>query len=138
MYLLDTDVLSELRKPARVGNAAVRKWVSEQDAGDFFLSVVSVLEVATGIARLKRRDSAQAERLRSWLEDDVLDEFSERLLPIGLEVAQRTALLHVPDPRPAQDALIAGTALVHDLAVVTRNVSHFEPMGVRVINPFEE
>lgn len=138
MYLLDTDILSELRKPASVGNAVVRKWVSEQDADDFFMSVVSVLEVAIGIARLRRRDSEQAERLRSWLEDEVLDEFSERLLPVGLEVAQRTALLHVPDPRPAQDALIAGTALVHDLAVVTRNVKHFEPMGVGVINPFGE
>jgi predicted nucleic acid-binding protein len=76
--------------------------------------------------------------LESWLRDAVLDEFAERLLPIGVEVAQRTALLHVPDPRPAQDALIAGTALVHDLTVVTRNVKNFRPMGVRVLNPFDE
>ena len=138
MFLLDTDVLSELRKPVHRADAAVRQWVGDQDADDFYLSVVTVMEVSIGIARLRRRDNEQAERLESWLRDAGLDEFAERLLPIGVEVAQRTALLHVPDPRPAQDALIAGTALVHDLTVVTRNVKNFRPMGVRVLNPFDE
>ena len=138
MYLLDTDVLSELRKPARRADAAVRRWVSGHDAEAFYLSVVTVLEVSIGIARLRRRDVEQAERLEKWLRDEVLDEFADRLLLIDVEVAQRTALLHVPDPRPAQDALIAGTAVVHDLTVVTRNVKHFKPMGVRVINPFTQ
>src|SRR6476661_8175874 len=128
MFLLDTDVLSELRKPVHRADAAVRQWVGDQDADDFYLSVVTVMEVSIGIARLRRRDNEQAERLESWLRDAVLDEFAERLLPIGVEVAQRTAL----------DALIAGTALVHDLTVVTRNVKHFGPMGVRVLNPFDE
>jgi toxin FitB len=136
MYLLDTDVLSELRKPTRVGNPRVRAWVSAQEADDFFLSVVTVMEISIGIAMLRLRDNEQADRIQSWLDDEVLDEFSDRILPVGLGVARRTALLHVPDLRPAQDALIAGTALEHDLAVVTGNVKHFEPMGVRVINPF--
>lgn len=138
MFLLDTDVLSELRKPMRRADPAVRRWVGGQDADDFYLSVVTVMEVAVGIARLRRRDHEQAERLESWLRDTVLTEFAERLLPVGVEVAQHTALLHVPDPRRTQDALIAGTALVHDLTVVTHKVKHFEPMGVRVLNPFDE
>jgi predicted nucleic acid-binding protein len=138
MYLVDTDVLSELRKPAHIGSHSAREWIAAKDADDLFISVITVMEIAVGIARLRRRDSDQAERIQAWLDDQVLDAFAGRVIPIGIAEAERTALLHVPDPRPSQDALIAGTALVHNLTVVTRNVAHFEPMGVRVVNPFSE
>lgn len=89
-----------------------------------------------GIARLGRRDVEQAQRLRTWLEDDLLAVFDGRIPSIDVPVAQRAARLHVPDPRPERDALIAATATVHGLTVITRNVADFEPMGVALINPW--
>jgi predicted nucleic acid-binding protein len=95
-----------------------------------------VLEVELGIAWLGRRDVEQAERLQVWLEDDLLAMFSGRVLPVDVPVARRAARLHVPDPRPERDALIAATAVVHSLTMVTRNVADFEPMGVALIDPW--
>jgi predicted nucleic acid-binding protein len=134
MYLLDTNVLSELRKPKARASTAVASWISARRATDLYLSAVTVLETELGIARLQRRDAARASRIQSWLTDDVLDSFAHRILSVGVLVARRAARLHVPDPRPERDAYIAATAAVHDLTVVTRNVSDFGPMGVRVIN----
>lgn len=135
-YLLDTNVISELRKPASRADQAVRSWVGAREISELYLSAITILEIEVGIARLSRKDHRQSARLRVWLEDEVLDLFSGRILPVGVPEVRRAAWLHVPDPRPERDALIGATAVVHDLTVVTRNVADFEPMGVAVINPF--
>lgn len=135
-YLLDTNVVSELRKSQSRADQAVRSWVAARVSTDLHLSVVTILEIELGIARLSRRSPAQADRLQTWLEDDVLEVFGGRILPVDVLVARRAARLHVPDPRPERDALIAATAVVHGLTVVTRNVADCEPMGVAVIDPW--
>ena len=137
MYLLDTNVLSELRK-AGDGKAdpKVVAWLSSVDAANFYVSVISLMELEVGILRVERRDSPQGERLRTWMRTRVLPEFSERTLPIDQTVALRCARLHVPDPRPERDAYVAATALVHGMTVVTRNVADFEPTGVSTLNPW--
>ena len=137
MYLLDTNVLSELRK-AGDGKAdpKVVAWLSSVDAANFYVSVISLMEIEVGILRVERRDSPQGERLRTWMRTRVLPEFSERTLSIDQAVALRCARLHVPDPRPERDAYVAATALVHGMTVVTRNVADFEPTGVSTLNPW--
>ena len=134
-HLLDTNVISELRKPRNLANNGVQDWVRSQAAETLFLSVISVLELEIGIARMERRDPQQGRELRSWLSERVLVAFGDRILPVDLAVAQRAAL-HTPDPRPERDALIAATAKVHGLSIVTRNVKDFAPMGVDVVNPW--
>lgn len=138
MFLLDTNVLSELRK-AGSGKAdpCVVSWLSGQDAASFYISAVTLMELEFGILLAERRDPAQGERLRAWMALRVVPEFSERIVPIDAAVALRCARLHVPDPRPERDALIAASALVHGMTVVTRNESDFIPTGVTVINPWE-
>jgi len=137
MYLLDTNVISELRK-AKSGksNKNVVKWAKGVPTSNLFLSVISVLELETGILLVERRDPSQAAVLRSWLETHVLPAFSERILPLDIAVAQRCAKLHVPDPRSDRDAIIAATALTHGMTVVTRNVSDFNQTGADIINPW--
>jgi predicted nucleic acid-binding protein len=136
-YLLDTNVISELRKPKRTADRGVRSWAAMRTASELHLSVITVLEIQIGITRLDRRDSAQAERLQAWLDNDVLDVFSHRILPVDVSVARSAARLHVPDPRPERDALIAATAVVHGLTIVTRNVKDFQALDVNVVNPWE-
>ncbi|ACB81315.1 PilT protein domain protein [Methylorubrum populi BJ001] len=137
MYVLDTCVVSELRKVrsgrADPGVAAFEKTV---DASALFLSAVTILELELGILALERKDAAQSSVLRAWLEKNVLPEFSSRTLPVDVAVARRCARLHVPDRRSERDAFIAATALVHGMSVVTRNVADFEPTGVAIINPW--
>lgn len=136
-YLLDTNVISELRKaPGRI-DPGVLAWASSQDEQDMALSVITVLEVGLGVARLSRKDPAQGARLRDWYERAILDGFAERALPITPAVARRCVELHVPDPGPDRDAWIAATALEHDLVVVTRNISDFAPTGVELFNPWD-
>lgn len=134
MYLLDTNVVSELRKASRA-EPAVRAWATEQPPGTVFLSIMCLMELEIGVLRMERRDALQGERLRRWLEI-VLAAFEGRILGIDTAVARVCAKLHVPDPRPERDALIAATALVHGLTVVTRNTADFGPMGVRLFNPW--
>ena len=138
MYVLDTNVVSELRK-VRAGkaNPNVAAWAESVDAADLFVSVVTVMELELGILSIERKDATQGAVLRAWLEQQVLPEFSERTLPIDTAVAQRCARLHVPDKRGERDALIAATALVHGMAVVTRNVVDFLSTGVTTLNPWE-
>lgn len=138
MYLLDTNVLAELRK-AKTGqaNERVLHWARSVPTQSLFISTMNVLEIEIGIQLIARRDTAQAERLRVWLEHAVLGAFAGRILPIDLAIARRCAALHVPDPRPERDALIAATALVHRMRVVTRNVTDFEAMDVAIINPWQ-
>lgn len=133
-YLLDTNVLSELRK-AR-GNPAVKDWVSRQPAVDLAISVITVIEIETGIKQTARRDAKQAALLERWFTHSVLTGFANRILPLDLSAARHVAALYVPDPAPQHDALIAGTALAHSLIVVTRNTADFEHAGLTVVNPW--
>jgi hypothetical protein len=137
MYLLDTSVVSELRR-AKTGKADrnVLSWAKSVPAGRLFLSVVSVLELEIGILLIERRDSQQGTLLRSWMEEQVFPAFNGRILAIDTAVAQRCAVLHIPDPRSDRDALIAATALVHGMTVVTRNTGDFEGTGVSLLNPW--
>jgi predicted nucleic acid-binding protein len=139
MYLLDTNVVSELRK-ARAGRAdpTVVAWAAAVPTAAMFVSVVTLQEIEIGVLLAERRDPAQGAILRRWLEDQVIPAFEERTLPVDTAVARRSALLHVPDPRPVRHALIAATALVHGMSVVTRNVVDFAPMGARVLDPWDE
>lgn len=137
-YLLDTNVISELRKPAERAAPNVRSWAQLQSTAELSISVITVMEIEIGIARLERRDSSQGRALRTWLERDLLAAFATRTLPVDLGVVRRAALMHVPDPRPERDVLIAATALTHQLVVVTRNVADFQPLGVGLLNPWDE
>jgi len=98
---------------------------------------MTIFELELGALRLRRHDLKQSAILRGWIDNYILPNFGDRIFPVTTAVAQRAASLHVPDPRPERDALIAATALVHCMTVVTRNVSDFMPMGVPVINPWE-
>ncbi|MBD9572318.1 type II toxin-antitoxin system VapC family toxin [Ensifer adhaerens] len=136
-YLLDTNVISELRKVGDgKADANVVAWIGAEDAARFFISAITVLELERGVLSVQRRDAAQGARLRSWLDGQVRPEFAGRILTVDDAVATRCAHLHVPDRRNEADALIAATALVHDMAVVTRNVRDFEGTGVVVVDPF--
>lgn len=137
MYLLDTNVISELRK-AKSGKADknVVVWANSVTATSLFLSVITILELETGTLLIERRDTAQGAVLRSWLKAHVLPAFADRILSVDTAVAQRCAQLHVPDPCSDRDAIIATTALVHGMTVVTRNVDAFEPTGVEILNPW--
>jgi toxin FitB len=136
MFLLDTNVVSELRRPHRT-NPKVAAWADSVSPSDMFLSTITILELETGALLLTRRDGGQGRLIQQWIEDRVLTAFTERILAVDTAVARRCALLHVPDPRPDRDSLIAATALVHRLIVVTRNRADFEPMAVSVLNPWE-
>ncbi|SCZ51591.1 hypothetical protein SAMN02982990_00167 [Photorhabdus luminescens] len=137
MYVLDTNIVSELRK-VRVGkaNAGVAAWAESVDATELFLSAITIMELETGILQIERRDITQGALLRSWFNHHVIPEFTGRILPVDMAVAQRCARLHVPDPCSERDALIAATALVHGMTVVTRNVIDFELTGVPILNPW--
>jgi len=136
MFLLDTNVLSELRRTDRA-DARVAAWARSVDHLQFYLSAITILEIEAGTLLLARRDVQQGLVLRTWIDEHVLPAFDGRVLAVDTVVAQRCAQLHVPDRRPERDALIAATALVHRLKLVTRNVADFEPMGVDLINPWE-
>lgn len=135
MYLLDTNVLSELRRGTRA-DQGVRAWASAQVEASLFISAITLLEMERGVLLIARRDHAQGERLSAWLHGQVVPRFRGHTLPIDAKVALKTASLHVPDPMPERDALIAATALVHGLTMVTRNVADFERTGVRLIDPW--
>lgn len=138
MLLLDTNVISELRK-AKTGkiNPNVKVWAESVAPTTLFLSVVTLLELEMGIGLIERRDLAQAALLRTWLNHHVLPTFNGRILAVDTAVALCCGKLHVPDPRSDRDALIAATALVHNMTVITRNVADFKPTGVQIFNPWE-
>lgn len=138
MYLLDTNVVSELRKiSSGKADPRVAAWQADLDEFACFLSVITVQELLIGVLRIARRDPAQGALLRTWLEQRVIPEFSGRILPVDQAVAMRCAQLHVPDLRSVHDALIAATALVNGLTVVTRNTTDFEPLQVPLLNPWQ-
>ena len=137
MYLLDTNVISELRKsPSGRADPRVLAWIGARDPDDFYLSAIGVLELELGVLAMERRDARQGAALRAWLERKVLATFERRILPVDARVARRCAALHVPDRRPERDALIAATALVHGMGVVTRNVADFAGTGVTTHEPW--
>jgi predicted nucleic acid-binding protein len=135
MFLLDTNVISELRRPERADRNVVA-WAGAISAASFFLSAISILEIELGALQIVRKDAAQGAVLRFWIDDQILPRFEGRILAVDTAVAQRCARLHVPDPRSERDALIAATAMVHGLTVITRDVADFEPMGVALLNPW--
>jgi hypothetical protein len=135
MYLLDTNVISELRRPQNA-NKNVIAWADANSTASSFLSAISILEIELGTLRIARRDRERGAVLRAWIDDQILPRFEGRILAVDVAVARQCARLHVPDPRAERDALIAATAIVHGLTVVTRNVADFEPMGVALLDPW--
>lgn len=138
MYVLDTNVVSELRK-VRSGkaNPGLAEWVTQIPSAELFVSAITIHELEHGVLLMERSDSDQGAMLRAWLDQSVAAAFAERVLPVDERVARRAASLHVPDPAPFRDALIGGTALTHGMTVVTRDLKDFERFdGLDVINPW--
>ena len=138
MFLLDTNVISELRK-ARAGkaNLGVSDWAAGVPAALMFVSVVSLHELEHGVLLAERKDPEKGAVLRAWLDDSVVPAFADRILPVGTETALRSAALHAPNPAPFRDAVIAATALVHGMTVVTRNNKDFDRFeNLVVVNPW--
>ncbi|MBF0165100.1 MAG: type II toxin-antitoxin system VapC family toxin [Magnetococcales bacterium] len=136
-HLLDTNVISELRKAPHKAHDRVIAWANRMDPHALFLSVITIQELEIGVQLSERRDPAQGRMLRQWMNHQVLPAFIHRILPIDTAVAVQSAKLHVPDPRPIRDGLIAATALVHGMTLVTRNVTDFAATGVRLLNPWD-
>ena len=134
MYILDTNVVFELRRPEKA-NPKVAAWAASNPVASFFLSSITLLELELGTLLIERRDKSQGRFLRAWL-DEQLPRFNGRILSVDAAVARRCAALHVPDPRPERDAFIAATALTHGMIVVTRNTADFETTGARTFNPW--
>ncbi|HHF7366847.1 TPA: type II toxin-antitoxin system VapC family toxin [Legionella bozemanae] len=136
MYLLDTNVVSEIRKGIKA-DSNVLSWAKAVSTSSLFLSVITILELEAGVLQKERKDPSQGAILRSWLDSHVLPSFSDRVLNIDVAVALRCAKLHIPNPRSERDALITATALVHGLIIVTRNTKDFKETGVELFNPWE-
>lgn len=137
MYLLDTNLISELRKTTSgKANKGVVAWAQSVASADLFISVITILELEIGILLIERRDPVQGAVLRSWLNQHVLPAFAGNIIDIDTTVMQRCATLHVPNPCSDRDAIIAATALVHSMTVVTRNEDDFKATGVVILNPW--
>jgi len=134
-YLLDTNIISELRRKQRA-DAGVLEWFKSEPDADLYLSVMTLGEIRKGIEQLRRRDAAQAQNLALWV-TRVEQQYSDKILPVTLSIADRWGRLLAVRPLPQVDALIAATAHEHDLTVVTRNASDFDGLGIRVLNPFQ-
>ena len=137
MFILDTNVVSELRR-ANKANPRVREWAASVPLIQFFLTATIVFELERGALSIARRDKAQGLILRTWIDEQILKPFSGRIFSVDVAVAQCCARMHVPNPRAERDAFIAATALVHGMTVVTRNVGDFAATGARVFNPWGE
>lgn len=138
MFIVDTNVVSELRRAGQgKADENVIRWAKSVDATNLYISVITVLEIEAGILQVERRDTKQATILRNWFENHVLKAFENRILPIDEAVARRCAQLHVPDPKSERDALIAASALIHGMTVVTRNTKDFDQTGVKLLDPWK-
>ena len=133
MFLLDTNVVSELRRAERAAQA-VLAWARTTQASELFISSIRVLE--RGVMQLERRDPRQGAVLRAWLDTQVMPAFEGRVLAVDAAVARRCAAVHVPDPRPERDGLIGATAMEHGFTLVTRNVADFQIPGLKLLNPW--
>lgn len=132
-FLVDTNVVSEARR--RNPDEGVRRWFAGTPGRDLFLSVLVIGEIRQGVERLRRRDPSQAGGLDRWLAQ-LRDEYVDRVLPVTVEVAEAWGRFNVPDPLPAVDGLLAATAHVHGLTLVTRNTADVARTGVRLLDPF--
>ena len=138
MFLLDTNVVSELRK-VKSGRADpnVGAWVNSVDSQALYVSAITIGELEVGVFLIERRDPIAGALLRDWLDNRVPRVFEQRILPVDAQVATRAAALHVPDPAPVEDALIAATALTHSMRMVTRDSRHFNRFGdLEILNPW--
>ncbi len=136
MFLLDTNVISHLRRLDKADPQVVR-WAETKPVTHFFLSVITMLELEMGAQAIAQKDQQQGLILRHWIDEQLLPRFEGRILSVDLAIARRCAALHVPNPKADRDALIAATALVHGLDLVTRNQADFMIEGVRLINPWQ-
>lgn len=138
IFLLDTNVISELRK---VGDgradANVTDWAQELAAQSLYISAITLMELEIGVRAMERKDAAQGRMLRGWLDGHVIPFFEARIVPVDQAVALRCAKLHVPNRKSERDALIAATALVHDMTLATRNVKDFAETDARIMNPWD-
>ena len=138
MFILDTNVVSELRQGKTWrADRHVAAWAASALPADLYVSAMTIFEIELGVRRMERRDAAQGGVLRAWMDGSVRPAFQDRVLPMDEAVALRCAALHMPDDRSERDAMIAATALVHVMTVVTRNTADFAPMGVALLNPWE-
>jgi len=137
MFLLDTNVVSELRSGKPQQSAAVRAWAQGQPLQQLYLSAVTVMELEMGVLRMERKDQLQGKVLRRWA-TAMLEQFDGRVLPFGVETALRCAAMHVPDTKSMRDSMIAATALEHGLVLVTRNRADFSAITVKLVNPWED
>ena len=133
-YLLDTNVLSEVRRPR--GDAGVERWISSVPAEDLYLSVLTLGEIRRGIGLLSRRDQTQADVYEAWL-ITVLRDYADRVLPVNAAAAEEWGRMNVPDPISIVDGLMAATAKVRNMTFVTRNTADVARTGVRLLNLFD-
>lgn len=139
MFLLDTNVISELRKAGDgSADATVIAWLSSKDAADFYISAITVMEIERGILRGGHRNYEEETKLRIWVNRHIMPEFEGRILPIDTAVTLRCASFDLPDQYPERDAFIAATAHAHGMTVVTRDTDKYAPTGVSVLNPWEK
>lgn len=137
MYILDTNVISDLRRASSgKANAGVVSWAAQQKPSSLFISVITVMEIEMGILSIERRDEQQGAMLRTWFDESVRPTFTQRILGLDEQVAIRCARLHVPDRKSERDAIIAATALQYNMVVVTQNEKDFQNTGVEIINPW--
>ena len=135
MYLIDTNVISELRKGSRA-HPSVLRWNAQIPLHIQWISSISIFELELGVERIKTRDPEQWKHLRSWLDHQVMPAFQGRIIAFDQEIAQTCAQLHIPNPQPERDSMIGATALQKKLTVVTRNISDFQSMGCALLNPW--
>jgi toxin FitB len=133
-FLIDTNVLSEMRKPS--GNANVLRWAAQHHTNDLFLSTLVIGEIRRGIEGIRMRDPAQARQLDGW-RDRVVATFGRRILRVTLKIAEHWGRLSVPDRLPEVDGLLAATAIIHGHILVTRNTRDVVRTGVQILNPFD-
>lgn len=133
-YLVDTNVISELRKGRRC-DPGVSSWFADVSSAEIYLSALTIGEIRKGIENIRRRDEPTAAALETWL-GELLAAHSDRILPVDAVIAEKWGRFNVPDPLPVLDSLLAATASVHGLTLVTRNVKHVERTGVECLNPF--
>jgi predicted nucleic acid-binding protein len=135
MFIFDTNVVSELRRPEKA-HKKVRAFSDATPIANVFLSTITLLELEFGALKIERRDKDQGKVLRTWIEDYILPQFKGRILSIDTAVARACARLHIPNPRAERDAFIAATAIVHGMTVATRNVADFAGTGAKLLNPW--